>query len=268
MIGAAAGVLAGDAVAVEVHPDGLAALPVAVLHRLAVEVEPDDVVEALAVAGAHRGAGEEALAVEGRVLGAQLGDRRGELDERLVGPVPVDPADLAVLGVGVVVAVLGAAELVAVQQHRHALAEQQGGDEVALLAGARPEDLRVLGRALDAVVPRAVVALAVVVVLAVGVVVLLVVGHQVAQREAVVGGDEVDAREGPTTGVLVEVGGAGQARGEVAQRGLAAPEVAHGVAVVAVPLGPLGREAADLVAAGADVPRPTAYPLGTAIFTL
>ena len=37
--------------------------------------------------------------------------------------------------------------------------------------------------------------------------------------------------------------------------GLAAPEVADGVAVVAVPLGPLRREVADLVAAGADVPR-------------
>ena len=169
--------------------------------------------------------------------------------------VPVDPADLAVLGVGVVVAVLGAAQLVAVQQHRHALAEQQRGDEVALLAGPRLEDLGVVGRALHAVVPRAVVALAVVVVLAVGVVVLLVVGHEVAQREAVVGGDEVDAGERAAARVLVEVGGAGEPRGEVAERGLAAPEVADGVAVVAVPLGPLGREAADLVAAGADVPR-------------
>ena len=36
---------------------------------------------------------------------------------------------------------------------------------------------------------------------------------------------------------------------------LAAPEVADGVAVLAVPLGPLRREVAHLVAAGADVPR-------------
>ena len=114
----------------------------------------------------------------------------------------------------------------------------------------------VVGRALDAVVPRAVVALAVVVVLAVGLVVLLVVGHEVAQREAVVGGDEVDAGE--------RAGDRSARRGrrEPVRREanspserLAAPEVAHGVAVGAVPLGPLGREAADLVAAGADVPR-------------
>ena len=46
--GAAAGIHAGDAVTVEVHAQGLAAArPVGVLHRAAVEVEPDDVVEPL-----------------------------------------------------------------------------------------------------------------------------------------------------------------------------------------------------------------------------
>ena len=97
-------------------------------------------------------------------------------------------------------------------------------------------------------------ALAVVVVLAVGVVVLLVVGHQVAQREPVVRGHEVDARERTPPGLLVEVGRPGEPAGELAQRRLAAPEVANGVAVGAVPLRPQRREVADLVAAGPDVP--------------
>ena len=245
--------------AVEVHPERLcAAVPVAVLHRLAVEVQPDDVVEAVAVAAVgtrtvppvknrlRRNVGWSARSRATAAVNSISG---------LVGVVPVHPGDLGVLGVGVVVAVLGAAQLVAVQQHRHALAEQQRGEEVALLAGPGLEDLGVVGRALDAVVPGPVVALAVVVVLAVGLVVLLVVGHQVAQREAVVGGDEVDAGDRTAAGVLVEVGGPGEAGGELAERRLAAPEVADGVAVVAVPLGPLRREAADLVAAGADVPR-------------
>ena len=145
-------------------------------------------------------------------------------------------------------------QLVAVEEHRHALAEQQRGDEVALGAAAEREHLDVVGRPLDAVVPRPVVALAVPVVLAVGLVVLLVVGDQVAQGEAVVGGDEVDARERAPPGVLVEVGGARQPAGELAERGLAAPEVTDGVAVLAVPLRPLRREVADLVATRADVP--------------
>ena len=201
------------------------------------------------------GAGEEPLAAERRVLGAEPGDRGGELHQRLVDLVPVDPRQLGVLGVGVVVALLGAAELVAVEQHRDALAEQQRGDEVALRARPQLQHLGVVGGALGAVVPRAVVALAVVVVLAVGLVVLLVVGHQVAQREAVVGGDEVDRGERPAAGVLVVVGRAREPGGEVADRRLTAPEVADGVAVGAVPLGPQRREAADLVAARADVPR-------------
>ncbi len=253
----AAFALAGDAVPVEVHADRLrAAVPVAGAHRTPVEGQPDDVVETLGagLTGAHGAAGEEPLAAERRVVAAQPDHRGGEVEQRPVDLVPVHPADLGVLGVGVVVAALGAAHLVAVRQHRHALAEQQGGQEVALLAGPVGQDLRVVGRALDAVVPGPVVALAVVVVLAVGLVVLLVVRHEVAQREAVVGDDEVDAGERATTGLLVEVRGAGDPGGELAQRRLAAPEVAHRVPVGAVPLGPLRREAADLVAAGADVP--------------
>ena len=54
---------------------------------------------------------------------------------------------------------------------------------------------------------------------------------------------------------LVEVARAGEARGELADVALAAPEVAHRVAVHPVPLGPEHREVADLVAALADVPR-------------
>ena len=98
-------------------------------------------------------------------------------------------------------------------------------------------------------------ALAVPVVLPVGFVVLLVVGHQVVQGEAVVAGDEVDGGAGPPAGVFVEVRRAGQPGGELAQGGgLAAPVVADGVAVLAVPLRPQPREVADLVAALADVP--------------
>ncbi len=140
------------------------------------------------------------------------------------------------------------------QDHRHALAEQQRGDQVALHPRAQGEHLDVVGRSLDTEVLRPVVALAVVVVLAVGLVVLLVVGDEIAHREAVVRGHEVDAGERTAAGVLVEVGGAGDPARELAEGRLAAPEVAHRVAVLAVPLGPLGREVADLVAAGADVP--------------
>ena len=77
---------------------------------------------------------------------------------------------------------------------------------------------RVVGRPFDAAVPRAVVALAVAVVLAVRLVVLVVVRDEVAQREAVVRGDEVDADAyGRRPVVVVEVGAAGEAVGELAE---------------------------------------------------
>ena len=120
--------------------------------------------------------------------------------------VPVDPADLVVLGVDVVVPLLGAADLVAVGQHRHPLREEEGGHEIALGLLARGDDLRVVGRPLDAVVPRHVVVVTVPVVLAVGLVVLLVVADQIVQGEAVVGGDEVDAGVGAAAVPLVEIG--------------------------------------------------------------
>ena len=97
--------------------------------------------------------------------------------------------------------------------------------------------------------------LAVAVVLAVGVVVFLVVGHQIRQGEAVVAGDEVDACGRAASGGLIEIRGSGQAGGELAQRcRLAAPVVADGIAVLAVPLRPQPRKIAHLVAALADIP--------------
>ncbi len=69
------------------------------------------------------------------------------------------------------------------------------------------------------------------------------------------GGDEVDAGPGAPAAMAVDVGRAREARGEVARLALVAlPEAPDGVAVAAVPFGPAGREAADLIAAHADVP--------------
>ena len=50
---------------------------------------------------------------------------------------PIEPADLVVLAIGVVVAVLGPAEFVAARQHRHALGKKEGGEEIAALSGAQ-----------------------------------------------------------------------------------------------------------------------------------
>ena len=61
---------------------------------------------------------------------------------------PVEPRDLIVLAVGIVVPTLGAGEFIPVGNHRHALGEEQGGHHVALRALSRGEDLRIVGEAL------------------------------------------------------------------------------------------------------------------------
>ena len=87
------------------------------------------------------------------------------------------------------------AELVAAEEHRHALREEQRREEVALLA--RRSSL-ISGSSVGPSTPQFHDRLSSVpslVVLEVRLVVLVVVGDEVAQREAVVRGDEVDRRE-------------------------------------------------------------------------
>src|SRR5262249_61774323 len=67
--------------------------------------------------------------------------------------LPVEPGELVVLAVGVVVAALRAPELVAAAEHRHALRQRQRRDEVALLPLAQLLDAPIVGLALDAAVP-------------------------------------------------------------------------------------------------------------------
>jgi len=85
------------------------------------------------------------------------------------------------------------------------LRQHQRRQEVAPLAGAEVVDLRIVGGALDAVIPRAVVVCPVAVVLEVCLVVFLVVGDEIVQREPVVGGDEVDRGEWVAPIGLVQV---------------------------------------------------------------
>ena len=98
--------------------------------------------------------------VEGVERGAR-GDARAIPDVDAVGvaleQAPVEPGDLVVLAIRVVVARLRVAELVAREQHRHALRQEQRGEEVAHLARAQRVHAGVVGRALGAAVRAEVV---------------------------------------------------------------------------------------------------------------
>jgi hypothetical protein len=129
---------------------------------------------------------QEAPPAEDRVGAPERHQPPGEGQQVLVGPGPVEPGDLVVLAVGVVVAALGAAQLVAAEQHRHPEGQQQGGQQAPGLPGPELHHLGVAGGAFHPAVPGPVVVGAVPVGLAVGLVVLAVIGDQVAEGEAVV----------------------------------------------------------------------------------
>jgi hypothetical protein len=134
--------------------------------------------------------------------------------------------------------------------------EQQRGEEIAHLPVAQGVDFRVVGRAFDAVVPRQVVVAAVLIVFVVGFVVLVVVRHQIVEGEAVVGGDEIDLEYGRRPRWLNMSPEAVMRLAKSARLAFVAfPEGAHGVAELVVPFHPARREVADLIAAGATVPR-------------
>ena len=119
--------------------------------------------------------------------------------------LPVEPIYLVVLGVGIVVAVLGMAELVASEDHGRALGEQKRRQEIALLARAQFLDRRIVGGALHAVVPGIIVGVTVAIVLAVRLVVLVVIRDEIVQVEPVMRGDEIHAGPRPASALVEEI---------------------------------------------------------------
>ena len=107
--------------------------------------------------------------------------------------VPVKPGDFVVLTIGIVIAFLGVAHLVARQDHRDALTHHQHRDGVLHLLVAQAVDIGIICFSFAATVPAVIMVLAVAVVLTVGFIVFVVIRHEVHHREPVVGCDEVDA---------------------------------------------------------------------------
>ncbi len=90
--------------------------------------------------------------------------------------VPVEPADLVILTVAVVVAVLGVSEFIARQDHGRTAAAHKNGDRISHHLETKGFDLGISRLSLFAAVPAAVIVGAVIVVPTVGFVVLAVVG--------------------------------------------------------------------------------------------
>src|SRR5262249_21960512 len=136
-----------------------------------------------------------------------------EIEEAVPGVVqlPVEPRQLVVLAVGVIVALLRVSDFVAREQHRNSLRQDQRGQQIALLPLAQGQDGLIVGWPVDAAVPAIVVAAAVAVLLAVGLVVLAIVADEIVESESIMAGDEVDAGVRETAALLIQVAAAAEA---------------------------------------------------------
>ena len=111
-------------------------------------------------------------------------------------PVPVEPVELVVLAISVVVAELRTGKFVSSVEHRNALRKQQSCHQISTLPSPKPIHCGVIGGALRAAIPGVIVIVAVPILFAVRLIVLVVVGNEVVQGEPVMRGDKVDARIG------------------------------------------------------------------------
>src|SRR6516165_8786342 len=168
---------------------------------------------------------------------------------------PVEPANLVVLAIGIVVATLGATDFVAHDEHRNSQRKQSDGQEILDLSVSQVFNFGRAGWPLDTTVPATIVG-AVAVFFAVGLVVLLVVGNQVIQGKSVVTGHEVDALFGLALLVTIHFMAAEQAIGEMPHcPWFGAKETAHIIAKPPIPFFPaVSNKTAYLIQAG-GVPR-------------
>src|SRR5882724_1443882 len=106
---------------------------------------------------------------------------------------PIEPGDLVVLTISVVIALLRSSPLVATQKHRHALRKKKCGQKIPPLPFAQSVNLGVVGWTFDAAIPGEIVVVAVIVPVAVQFIVLFVVAEQIVQRETIMRGHKIDA---------------------------------------------------------------------------
>ena len=169
---------------------------------------------------------------------------------------PIEPTDLIVLAISVVVAHLRSAPLIATTEHRNALRKKKGRQEISPLPFTQGVDLRIIGWTFNAAIPREIVIVAVAVAVAVQFIVLFVVTDQIVQGETIMCGHEIDTRVRASPVVLIKVGAPGKSIPHLANAPLIAfPKTANRVAIFAVPFRPRRRKIPNLIAAIAYVPR-------------
>src|SRR5205085_2396604 len=183
----------------------------------------------------HNLAAEEARPRKYPVLPAHMHEIADEFAQCFVfraNVLPFQPGDFVVQAIGVVVAALRVTKFVTGEQHRYTERQQQRREQVALLLVAQADDRGIVCWSLDPAIPAEIRVVPVAVLFTVGLVVLFVVADEVVQREAVMRGDEVDARPRASAAVPEDVGRADDAGSDLRyQPFVALPAAPNRVAV-------------------------------------
>src|SRR5260370_31092084 len=136
----------------------------------------------------------------------------------LLHQLPIEPANLVILAISIVVSLLRPPDLISAQEHRNASREEQNRRKILDLQLAQRLNVGIVRCSLDATIPAQIIVDAIPVILAVGLVVLVIVGNQVIQGEAIVTGDEIDAIDRHAPLILVEIRAARDPRGHSADQ--------------------------------------------------
>src|SRR4029078_5258584 len=126
----------------------VALLPIVFGHFLPVRAKPRQILDVGAI---DAGALKELPATKDRMGRTQHNQRAGEGEERLLltRDVPIEPADLIVLAVGVVFPLLRPPNFIASANHRYALRQQESRQHIALLPSPQFPDGGIISRPFD-----------------------------------------------------------------------------------------------------------------------
>ena len=113
---------------------------------------------------------------------------------------PVEPGDLVILTIPVIVSVLGIAELISGEEHRCSPAAHEHRAGIADHAVTENQHFLIIGFSLHTTVPASVVVAAVRVVPAIALIVLRIIRIQIVQSKSVVAGQKVHA--GVVAGII------------------------------------------------------------------
>src|SRR5262245_52012569 len=193
-----------DCIATEKHADTANEWrsPFFVAHLAAARIEPHHI--------ANLGAAYPAALKKFRPAkdGMRVAKRK-QLSRKLQKPIllfaarPIEPADLVILAISIVVAVLRSSPLISATQHRNPLGKKKCGQKIPALPLAQRVDLRIFRWTFGPAIPRQIVIVAIFVAVTVRLIVLFVVADQVVQRETIVRRDEINTGVRSSAIVLV-----------------------------------------------------------------